>query len=59
MKDYSCLHDVGQGFAAGEKYCPDEMDSKLYYHPVDRGLESRIAEKLNYLRNLNRNRRES
>jgi replication-associated recombination protein RarA len=38
----------------GEKYFPDEMESRHYYHPVDRGLETHIAEKLNYLRDLNK-----
>lgn len=53
-KDYRYAHDEAQGFAAGEKYFPDEMEGRLYYHPVDRGLETRIAEKLDYLRNLNK-----
>jgi putative ATPase len=38
----------------GEKYFPDEMESRHYYHSVGRGLETRIAEKLNYLRDLNK-----
>ncbi len=51
--EYRYAHDEDQAFAAGEKYFPDEMQETHYYHPVDRGLETRIAEKLNYLRNLN------
>jgi putative ATPase len=39
MKDYNYLHDEGQSFAAGEKYFPDEMDCRLCYHSVDRGLK--------------------
>ena len=57
-KDYRYAHDEAQGFAAGEKYFPDEMDSIHYYHPVDRGLEIRIAEKLNYLRKKSINQAE-
>jgi putative ATPase len=53
MKDYNYLHKEDQGLTAGKKYFPDEMDSRLYYHPPERGLETRIAEKLNYLRDLN------
>jgi len=53
-KDYRYAHDESDGFAAGEKYFPDEMNVTNYYQPVDRGLETRIAEKLNYLRNLNK-----
>lgn len=51
-KEYRYAHDEEQGFAAGETYFPDEMDITHFYHPVDRGLEIRIAEKLNYLRKL-------
>jgi len=53
-KDYRYAHDEAQGFAAGEKYFPDEMSVTHFYQPVERGLETRIAEKLNYLRNLNK-----
>lgn len=49
-KEYRYAHNEEQGFAAGEKYFPDEMDVTHFYHPVDRGLEIRIAEKLDYLR---------
>jgi putative ATPase len=52
-KDYRYAHDETDGYAAGEKYFPDEMTVTHYYQPVERGLETRIAEKLKYLRNLN------
>ncbi len=51
-KEYRYAHDEERAFAAGEKYFPDEMGAKRYYHPVDRGLEIRIAEKLKTLREL-------
>ncbi len=53
-KDYRYAHDEQDAFAAGEKYFPDAMAVKHYYHPVDRGLEIRIGEKLQKLRALNR-----
>ncbi len=53
-KDYRYAHEEQEAFAAGEKYFPDEMPVTLYYQPVDRGLEIRIAEKLNHLRSLNK-----
>lgn len=55
-RDYRYAHNEADAFAAGENYFPDEMQSRLYYHPVDRGLETRIAEKLDYLRNLNKSK---
>ena len=51
---YRYAHDEAEGFAAGETYFPDEMGEKIYYEPVDRGLEIKIKEKLSYLRKLNR-----
>jgi len=56
-KDYRYAHDEEDAFAAGETYFPDDMDEKIYYHPVKRGLEIRIAEKLSGLRELNRKNR--
>ena len=53
-KDYRYAHDEPDGFAAGEDYFPDEMEAAIFYRPVDRGLEIKIAEKLKRLRELNR-----
>ncbi len=53
-KDYRYAHDEKDGFAAGETYFPEEMGERIYYHPVPRGLELRISEKLDELRELNR-----
>jgi putative ATPase len=50
--EYRYAHDEEQGYAAGENYLPEELKDKTYYHPVDRGLEKKIAEKLAYLRGL-------
>ena len=51
-KDYRYAHNEKDAYAAGENYFPDEMEPREYYHPVDRGLEIKIAEKLSYLRSL-------
>ncbi len=50
--EYRYAHDEEHGYAAGENYFPEELKDKVYYQPVDRGLEKKIAEKLAYLRNL-------
>ena len=47
---YRYAHDEEGGVAAGEKYFPDDMDPRTYYHPVPRGLEIRIREKLDEIR---------
>ena len=49
-KDYQYAHNEPDAYVAGEHYFPDGMEAKKYYHPVDRGLEIKIAEKLATLR---------
>ena len=48
-KGYRYAHDEEGGFAAGERYLPDGMEAPGFYQPVPRGLEIRIAEKLQQL----------
>jgi putative ATPase len=52
-KGYRYAHDEEGGFAAGERYLPDGMAAPGFYHPVERGLEIRIAEKLRQLHEQN------
>ena len=47
---YRYAHDEEGGYAAGENYFPEELKDRRYYEPVERGLESKILEKLKYLR---------
>ena len=49
-KQYRYAHDEPEAYAAGETYFPDTMESRQYYQPNERGLEIKIKEKLNYLR---------
>ena len=53
-KTYRYAHDEPGAYAAGENYFPDELKGMRYYHPVDRGLEIRIREKLEHLRLLDK-----
>lgn len=53
-KAYRYAHDEQDGYAAGEKYFPEELGERRYYYPVDRGLEIKIAEKLAQLRSLDK-----
>tara|TARA_R110002049_G_scaffold56036_7_gene154879 strand:- start:1613 stop:2953 length:1341 start_codon:yes stop_codon:yes gene_type:complete len=48
--EYRYAHDEAEGYAAGENYFPEALRDRQYYHPVDRGLELKIREKLKYLR---------
>ncbi|MCG3729715.1 replication-associated recombination protein A [Vibrio cincinnatiensis] len=47
--EYRYAHDEVGAYAAGERYLPPEMVGKRYYQPTNRGLETKIAEKLEYL----------
>ena len=53
-KEYRYAHDEPEGYAAGESYFPDAMKHQYYYQPVDRGLEQKIAARLQYLRELDK-----
>lgn len=53
--EYRYAHDEPEAYAAGETYLPDGMLEPNWYQPVPRGLESKIAEKMAYLRSLDRN----
>lgn len=53
-KGYRYAHHEAQGYAAGERYFPDGMPVNRYYHPVPRGLEIKIGEKLAQLRQMDR-----
>ena len=49
-KNYRYAHDEEDGFAAGENYLPEGMPPPGFYRPVNRGLEIKIADKLQLLR---------
>ncbi|MCZ6804272.1 MAG: replication-associated recombination protein A [Proteobacteria bacterium] len=49
-KDYRYAHNEPDAYAAGENYFPEELGTREYYHPVNRGLEIKISEKLAMLR---------
>ncbi|WP_019613472.1 replication-associated recombination protein A [Psychromonas ossibalaenae] len=50
---YRYAHDEDGAFAAGEVYLPQELQGTKFYQPSDRGFEKQIADKLNYLQQLN------
>ena len=52
-EEYQYAHDHKDAFVPGESYLPVELQNERYYFPVGRGLESKIAEKLDHLRQLN------
>ena len=52
--DYRYAHDEPGAFAAGENYFPASLRDRHYYHPSDRGLEQKIADKLRHLRELDK-----
>ena len=55
-EDYRYAHDEDDAIALGENYFPEDMQPAKYYHPVPRGLEIRIKEKLDEIARLARAR---
>jgi len=58
-KHYRYAHDEEDAFAAGEHYFPEDMPPVTYYHPVPRGLELKIREKLAQIARRNEQHKES
>jgi putative ATPase len=50
--NYRYAHDEEHGYAAGERYWPDDLPPEQYYQPTDRGLESKIKARLERLKKL-------
>ncbi|HWI34992.1 MAG TPA: replication-associated recombination protein A [Burkholderiales bacterium] len=51
-KDYRYAHDEDGAYAAGENYFPEGMPAVEWYRPTDRGMESRIRERMQEMRRL-------
>lgn len=53
-KNYRYAHDENHAYAAGERYLPPELWDSSYYTPREQGLEIKIAERLKFLRELDK-----
>lgn len=49
-KGYQYDHDAPEGIAIGQTGFPDAMGERVYYEPVERGLEIKLKQKLDALR---------
>jgi len=49
-QEYRYAHNEVGAYAAGEVYLPEELQGVEFYQPVERGLETKISEKLRYLK---------
>ena len=50
--EYRYAHDEPEAYAAGESYLPEGIGEPGWYSPTPRGMEGKIAEKLEHLREL-------
>jgi len=50
---YKYAHSYPHAFVAGERYLPGALADTRFYAPNQRGLETKIAEKLTWLQSLN------
>lgn len=53
-KAYRYAHNEPNGYASGQRYLPDDMADPGWYTPTDRGLETKIAQKIAQLRQWDR-----
>ncbi len=51
-KKYRYAHDEPNAYAAGENYFPQELTGTQYYFPVERGMEIKIKQRLDFLKTL-------
>jgi putative ATPase len=51
-QEYRYAHDEPEAYAAGECYLPEQVAETEFYTPTQRGLESKISEKLKHLKDL-------
>ncbi|MFT5879394.1 MAG: putative ATPase [Moritella sp.] len=51
---YRYAHDEEGAYAPGECYLPEKLEGTRLYHPVERGVEKQIKQKLDYLKQLDR-----
>jgi len=56
-KNYRYAHNEPDAYASGEKYFPDNIEPIEFYKPTTRGLESKILEKMNYLKSQNKQKK--
>ena len=52
--EYRYSHDEPGAYSAGENYFPPQLEDPRYYFPTENGLEQKIREKLDYLRERDR-----
>ena len=53
-RDYRYAHDEEAGYAAGERYLPEELGDVHFYEPLEQGLEVKIRDRLQRLAALDR-----
>jgi putative ATPase len=58
-KGYQYDHDVEGGVALGQQCLPEALEGTEFYHPVDRGLELKLREKLQSLREARKQARKT
>ena len=56
---YRYAHDEPEAYAAGETYFPDALGEQRYYEPVERGMEIKIKQRMDYLQQLDQQARQA
>ncbi len=56
-KNYRYAHNEPEAYAAGEKYFPDNLDPIDFDKPTSRRIETKILEKMNYLKSQDKQKK--
>ena len=54
-KDYKYAHDYQHAFEPEQQYLPNNMKEPSWYQPTDRGLEQKIATRMEYFHQQRQN----
>lgn len=53
-KNYRYAHDEAHAYASGESYFPEALKNACFYEPTEYGLEAKIKQRLNSLKELDK-----
>jgi putative ATPase len=56
-KEYKYAHDYPEHYVPNENYWPDGMAKEKFYEPTNQGLEKRVVDRLEFLKNLDKTKK--
>lgn len=56
-KEYKYAHDYPEHYVPNENYWPDDLSKQKFYTPTNQGLEKRIADRLEFLKTMDKSKK--